>query len=147
MLAQSSVCALYVRCATRLPMPIRKFLSPQLSPWTIECCFAVAPRNDLARNSESTDVRFFSESDLPWNELAYSDIGVYLRAYFCERRTGSQVIHFGCLDEKRVARQIYHVSDVEVWHGLRTTASPTHHESAASNASPPPYRRQTNLGG
>jgi ADP-ribose pyrophosphatase YjhB (NUDIX family) len=68
---------------------------------------------ELASDSESTEVAFFSEADLPWAELAYPDIRFYLREYFSERRSGVQVFHYGCIDNAQVVSKAYRIAEVE----------------------------------
>lgn len=73
-------------------------------------------------NSESTEAAFFTEADLPWSELAYADIGVYLREYFSERRSGAHMFHYGSIENARVVTKAYRIADIkDAW---RTRAPP-----------------------
>lgn len=83
----------------------------------------LAECTDLVCDSECTEVSFFGEADLPWTELAYPDIGVYLRLYFCERRGGAHVIHVGCLEDGRAVDKSYRIADVK--EARRPRATPT----------------------
>ena len=75
---------------------------------------AVVPESTAAIcGDECTDVRFFREDDLPWNELAYPDTGVYLRGYLSERRKGLHMIHFGCIESTCVVSKAYRIAAVE----------------------------------
>jgi ADP-ribose pyrophosphatase YjhB (NUDIX family) len=73
----------------------------------------VAQPPQLTCGTECSEVRFFTEADLPWSELSYPDIGVYLRMYFQERRTGAHPIHFGSIDTVNVANRAYQVTAVD----------------------------------
>ena len=44
---------------------------------------------------ESSDVRFFAESEIPWNEIAFTVIEATLRQYFKDKPTGSFPFHMG----------------------------------------------------
>lgn len=73
----------------------------------------VAEPVNLVCGPECTEVRFFSEEQIPWNELAYPDIGVYLRIYFRECRSGEHAIHAGSIDAAHVVNKAYRVADLE----------------------------------
>jgi ADP-ribose pyrophosphatase YjhB (NUDIX family) len=75
---------------------------------------AVVPESaEAVCGDECTDVRFFSEDDVPWSELAYPDTGVYLREYLSERRRGVHMVHFGCIESTCVASKAYRIAEVE----------------------------------
>ena len=74
----------------------------------------VAEHMKVVCGSECTEVRFFSEADLPWHELAYPDIGAYLRVYFDEFRSGANVVHFGRLEATSVISKSYRIAAIEV---------------------------------
>lgn len=54
---------------------------------------AVLTDLDFAPGIESTDVRLFSESEIPWDELAFPVIRNTLLHYFSDRKTGAYPIH------------------------------------------------------
>jgi ADP-ribose pyrophosphatase YjhB (NUDIX family) len=68
---------------------------------------------DLICGPECIQVKFFSEADVPWAQLAYPDIGHYLHTYFRERRSGEWSIHFSRLDTATVERSFYGISHVQ----------------------------------
>jgi ADP-ribose pyrophosphatase YjhB (NUDIX family) len=74
---------------------------------------AIAGPTNLIYDSECTEVAFFTEAELPWSELAYADIGVYLREYFSERRSGAHMFHYGSIEDARVVSKAYRIADVE----------------------------------
>lgn len=76
-----------------------------------------APR--LVAGPECTEVEFFSEATLPWSELSYPDIGYYLRVYFGEHRSGSQVIHFGSIENTLAVDKSYRIDKVDEAHRAR----------------------------
>lgn len=55
--------------------------------------------------TECQEVRYFDESDLPWEGLAYPDVKRYLRAFFRESRSGDECTHFGHLDADSVLHE------------------------------------------
>ena len=96
---------------------------PHISEIYVGFLATIAQHTDLVYDSECTEVGFFREADLPWTELAYPDIGVYLRLYFSERRTGARVIHYGCIEDTRVVSKAYRIADVE--EDCRSRVAPT----------------------
>ena len=86
---------------------------PQISEIYVGFLATVAEHTDLLCGSECTEVRFFSEADVPWTDLSYPDIGVYLHIYFRERRSGAHEMHFSRLDADSVVDKIYRIADVE----------------------------------
>ncbi len=86
---------------------------PEISEVYVGFLATVAEQTDLVCGSECTEVRFFSEADAPWAEFSYPDIGVYLRMYFDERRSGAHPIHFGRLDAANVVNKAYRIANVE----------------------------------
>jgi ADP-ribose pyrophosphatase YjhB (NUDIX family) len=94
---------------------------PEIGEVYVGFLAAVAEQPDLVCGSECTEVRFFSEADVPWTDLAYPDVGVYLRGYFCECRSGAQVIHFGALAATGVVSKSYRIADVAEGHRPRAT--------------------------
>jgi hypothetical protein len=49
----------------------------------------------IKAGSESSAVRFFSESDIPWDQIAFTVIEETLRQYFKDRPTGLFPFHVG----------------------------------------------------
>ena len=49
----------------------------------------------IKAGSESSAVRFFSESDIPWDQIAFTVIEETLRQYFKDRPTGLFPFHIG----------------------------------------------------
>jgi ADP-ribose pyrophosphatase YjhB (NUDIX family) len=92
---------------------------PEISQVYVGFLATVAAHTALVCGSECTEVRFFSEADLPWTELAYPDIGVYLRDYFSELRSGAHPIHVGFLDAANAVNKAYRIADVEEAHRPR----------------------------
>jgi NADH pyrophosphatase NudC (nudix superfamily) len=86
---------------------------PEISELYVGFLADVAQDTQLVCGSECAEVRFFSEVDVPWADLAYHDIGVYLRVYLLERRTNVHAIHFGSLHAASVVSKCYRVADVE----------------------------------
>jgi ADP-ribose pyrophosphatase YjhB (NUDIX family) len=72
-----------------------------------------------AVGAECIDVRFFDEPDIPWSELAYPDVGVYLRLYLSERRSGKRSFHFGSLNANDAISKCFRITDVEDSQWLR----------------------------
>jgi ADP-ribose pyrophosphatase YjhB (NUDIX family) len=62
---------------------------------------------------ECAEVRFFEEAQVPWDELAYPEIGNYLRVYFAERAAGAFAIHLSRLDPTSVVGHTYRVAGVD----------------------------------
>ncbi len=50
---------------------------------------------DFRPGSESLEVRLFSESEVPWDRLAFEAIRETLRLYFADRRTGQYTVRTG----------------------------------------------------
>ena len=49
----------------------------------------------IEAGSESSDVRFFSESEIPWDEIAFTVIEATLRQYFKDKPAGLFPFHMG----------------------------------------------------
>ena len=112
-----------VRLDPRELRPYAVATLPEISEVYAGFLATVAENTHPACGSECTEVRFFGEADVPWAELAYPDVGVYLRVYFQERRSGAHVIHFGCLDATCVVSKSYRIAAVE--EACRPRAAPT----------------------
>jgi len=50
---------------------------------------------DFSAGEETLDVALFDERDIPWNEIAFRSIGMTLRHYFADRRSGQYNFHVG----------------------------------------------------
>lgn len=85
---------------------------PEIGEVYVGFLATVAEQPDLVCGSECTEVRFFGEADFPWMELAYPDVGVYLREYFSEHRSGAHVVHFGSIAATCVVSKSYRIADV-----------------------------------
>ena len=48
---------------------------------------------DFSPGQETLEVRLFSEAEIPWDEIAFRSVGLSLRHYFAERRSGSFGFH------------------------------------------------------
>jgi ADP-ribose pyrophosphatase YjhB (NUDIX family) len=96
---------------------------PEISEVYVGFLATVGGHTELVCGSECAEVGFFSETDLPWTEVAYPDIGAYLRLYFYERRSGAHVIHFGYLEDARVVDISHRIAEVE--EACRPRATPT----------------------
>ncbi len=52
---------------------------------------------DFAPGEETLEVALFSEEEVPWDEIAFRTIGMTLRHYFADRRSGRYSFHTGDL--------------------------------------------------
>ena len=52
---------------------------------------------NFAPGEESLEVKLFSESEIPWDELAFRPVRYSLEHYFAERTTGKFTLHTGKL--------------------------------------------------
>jgi ADP-ribose pyrophosphatase YjhB (NUDIX family) len=50
---------------------------------------------DFSAGEETLAVDLFDERDIPWNEIAFRSIGITLRHYFADRRSGQYSFHVG----------------------------------------------------
>lgn len=96
---------------------------PHISEIYVGFVATITGPTKLVKDSENTEVRFFSEADLPWNELAYADIGEYLREYFLERRSGTHVLHYGCIEDTYVVGKAYRIAGIEESRRLRAATT------------------------
>jgi 8-oxo-dGTP pyrophosphatase MutT (NUDIX family) len=62
---------------------------------------------------ECLDVRYFSEEELPWEQLAYPPMIGFFRLFFRERRAGAFSIHLTQLDAVEIARRSYRIGTVD----------------------------------
>lgn len=85
---------------------------PGISQVYVGFLATVAGQTDLVCGAECTEVRFCNEADVPWTEFSYPDIGVYLRMYFHERRSGAHPIHFGRIDHTDVVNKAYSIAEI-----------------------------------
>ena len=77
---------------------------------------------------ECAEVRYFREEAVPWEELAYPDIGNYLRMHFRERRCGERTIHFSRLDAVAVISSAYSISAIGETKRVREALTPLKRE-------------------
>jgi len=49
--------------------------------------------NNFKSSNESLEVKLFAESEIPWNELAFSVVEKTLKRYFNDRKTGEYLLH------------------------------------------------------
>ena len=50
---------------------------------------------DFGPGQESLEVRLFSESEIPWHEIAFRPVRFSLEYYFAERQSGNFSLHIG----------------------------------------------------
>jgi ADP-ribose pyrophosphatase YjhB (NUDIX family) len=50
---------------------------------------------DFSAGSESLEVKLVSESEIPWDEIAFASVKQTLRHFFEDRRAGRFEAHFG----------------------------------------------------
>jgi ADP-ribose pyrophosphatase YjhB (NUDIX family) len=60
---------------------------------------AVADDDSCAAGSESLDVGFFSEQDIPWDRLAYAEMPSFLHHFFQEHHQQKFGIHMSRIEE------------------------------------------------
>ena len=96
---------------------------PELSEVYVGFLATVSEHTDPVCGVECTEVKFLTEAQVPWTELAYPDIDGYLRTYFRERRSGAHAIHFSRLDAAAVVSKAYRIAEVEEVHRQRTVLS------------------------
>lgn len=63
-----------------------------------------------ACGAECQEVEFFSEEEIPWDDLAFPDMERYLRTYFEETRRNEPHIQFGHLNAERALRDVFRIS-------------------------------------
>lgn len=63
--------------------------------------------------SECREVGFFAEDDVPWGELAYPDIAIYLRRFFEEMGRHEDFIHYGRLEAQSALRTIFQITETQ----------------------------------
>lgn len=78
----------------------------------------------VAIGPECLDARFFAESEVPWAELAYTDIAAYLRVFFEEQRSNQYSVHFSRLQSTEVVGRNYHIAQIDEIRRLRTVDNP-----------------------
>jgi ADP-ribose pyrophosphatase YjhB (NUDIX family) len=57
---------------------------------------------DFAAGHESLEVGLFSESEIPWNQIAFTVIHETLRKYFEDRSRGAFPFHMGDVSPQRM---------------------------------------------
>lgn len=53
---------------------------------------------DYGPGAESSDVKLMEESEIPWDELAFSSVRKTLRCYFMDRKQGRFRFHMGVIE-------------------------------------------------
>ena len=55
---------------------------------------------EYSAGPESEEVKLFSESEIPWNDIAFSVIEKTLKLYFQDKKKGNFSIHFDTIDPR-----------------------------------------------
>jgi ADP-ribose pyrophosphatase YjhB (NUDIX family) len=77
----------------------------------IYICFRAAITSDACRaGPEAFEARFFAERDIPWNGLAFPEMGGFLRLYFRELAKGAFGIHLSRVDKFGRFRREYRLA-------------------------------------
>ncbi|WP_153100466.1 NUDIX hydrolase [Paraburkholderia hayleyella] len=50
---------------------------------------------DIAAGEESLEIRFFSETEIPWHDIAFPTVSQTLRCFFADRAAGVYGLHTG----------------------------------------------------
>lgn len=83
---------------------------PEISEVYVGFVAALSEPSALVCGPECLDVRFFAESEVPWDELTYPDVAAYLRLYFRERQSAELGVHFCRLDSSGTLRHTYQIA-------------------------------------
>jgi ADP-ribose pyrophosphatase YjhB (NUDIX family) len=59
-------------------------------------------KNEAQITEECLEVRWFSEGQLPWENIAFTAVRFALKKYFEDLQTGSKEVHFGTYDKKEI---------------------------------------------
>ena len=57
-------------------------------------------KGEYSAGPESEEVKLFSESEIPWNDIAFSVIEKTLKLYFQDKKKGNFSIHFDTIDPR-----------------------------------------------
>ncbi len=60
------------------------------------------PRPEFGIGEESLEVKLCTESDIPWQDIAFRSVDFALRRYFDDRRAGLDRHHFKSLDLRKI---------------------------------------------
>lgn len=101
---------------------------PDISEVYIGFLAEISERVEPVCGPECAEVRYFREEAVPWEELAYPDIGNYLRMHFRERRCGERTIHFSRLDAVAVISSAYSISAIGETKRVREALTPLKRE-------------------
>lgn len=72
----------------------------------------------VACGPESLEARFFGRDEIPWQELAWPQLGSYLRLFFSEQQTGDFGIHLSRADPDGGFRRSYRIRAADAdWTG------------------------------
>ena len=55
---------------------------------------------EYSAGPESEEVKLFAESEIPWNDIAFTVIEKTLRLYFQDKKKGNFSIHFDTIDPR-----------------------------------------------
>ena len=55
---------------------------------------------EYSAGPESKEVKLFSESEIPWNDIAFSVIEKTLKLYFEDKKKGNFSLHFDTIDRR-----------------------------------------------
>lgn len=69
------------------------------------------PEPQLLAGPESLEVALFSEADMPWDQIAFSEAPSFFRLFFKEQRTGQFSIHISQSDDSGRARRGFRIID------------------------------------
>jgi ADP-ribose pyrophosphatase YjhB (NUDIX family) len=74
-------------------------------------CFRGSLTTDTCKaGRESLDVQFFSEAEIPWQDLAYPEMSGFLRLFFRESATKTFGIHLSSVDAAGRFRNGYQIA-------------------------------------
>jgi ADP-ribose pyrophosphatase YjhB (NUDIX family) len=72
----------------------------------------------VACGPESLEARFFSQDEIPWQELAWPQLGSYLKLFFGEQQAGDFGIHLSRADQVGGFRRSYRIRAADAdWTG------------------------------
>jgi hypothetical protein len=57
--------------------------------------------DDFKTTAESSEVKLFHQSEIPWEHIAFSSNTFALDGYFSDLETGSKTVHFGTFKKSK----------------------------------------------
>lgn len=114
-LQQAAARETHEECGVRLDEQALELHMISSIPWMSEvyvCFTASAPSAVATAGPECTEVRWYEEREIPWDELAFVETRGYLQIYFSERARHHQTIHVTSVDARGGRRRAYHVAGV-----------------------------------